>query len=124
MSRVTNARDVQGELWLRKKRTRSCTMAGWQVSKYDLSFFCGLVLDSFQALDGFVCTFLSMDGAWLEILPPRPGGGVPISGKDAHGPPGSARSGPARSPWFSVPRVCRGHKIRSGGGGVSLGCCM
>lgn len=56
-------------------------MAGWLVSKYDLSFFCGLVLDCFQALDGFVCPFLPVDGAWGKMLPPRPGGGVPISGE-------------------------------------------
>lgn len=77
-------------------------MAGLHVSSTTCRFFRGLVLYSFEAHGGFVCPFFY---GWRlrGILPPRPGGGVPINQRegDAHGPPGSARSGPARSPWFS-----------------------
>lgn len=70
----------------------------------------------------FCLFFLSMDGACVEILPPLPPGpdvALPINqrgGRDAHGPPGSARSGPARPPWFlgALPRVCAGDSNSAG----------
>lgn len=96
----------------------------WHGFKYDfVVFFLGLGLDSFQVpcwrfrlpcLFLFLFRFPHGHGACVVILPPRPGGGVPISGERQPRTPrlGSERTGP--HPLVSVPRVPAGTLPRPG----------
>lgn len=80
---------------------------GWWLTGFKTNCrFLWLVLDSFQAHGRFRLSYL-FHGWRLRVMscPPARRWRANQREREAHGPPGSARSGPARLPWSRCP-VC------------------